>query len=303
MSLYLKYRPKTLDEIFGNETTKEELTNILSNKENCTHAFLLYGEKGCGKTTIGRIIAKELECSKSDFHELDSADFRGIDTIREIRKRSQLMAMQGDVIVWLLDECHQISKDGQHALLKLLEDTPKHVYLILCTTDPQKLLPTVRDRCVQLEVKPLLEKQMMRLLHKIVRSENEQLGKEIYEQIIQDSLCHPRAALQILDQVLRVSPDLRLKVAEKQAERQNQSIELCRALLQNTGWKKVQNILNGLKNEEPETIRRMVLGYCQAVLLKNDNEQAGLIMEEFIEPFFNTGFAGLVYACYSVIKN
>lgn len=302
MSLYLKYRPTSLDEIFGNEIVKESLIKALQGKD-CPHAFLLHGFKGCGKTTIGRIIAKELNCSESDFHELDSADFRGIDTIREIRKRCQLMAMQGDVIVWLLDECHQISKDGQHALLKLLEDTPKHVYLILCTTDPQKLLLTIRDRCMQLEVKPLSEKQMIRLLHKIVHSENERLDKEIYEQIIQDSLCHPRAALQILDQVLSVSPDLRLKVAEKQAERQNQSIELCRALLQNTGWKKVQNILNGLKNEEPETIRRMVLGYCQAVLLKNDNEKAGLIMEEFIEPFFNTGFAGLVYACYSIVKS
>jgi len=109
--------------------------------------------------------------------------------------------------------------------------------------------------------------------------------------------------LQILDQVLRVDPEQRLAVAKRSAEEQSESIELCRALIAGDGWKKVSGILNGLKDQELEGIRRHVLGYAQAVLLKAENNRAALVLEEFLEPFFNTGFAGLVYACYSVTKN
>jgi hypothetical protein len=125
----------------------------------------------------------------------------------------------------------------------------------------------------------------------------------IYEQIIQDSLGHPRNALQILEQVLSVPEEQRLQVAKRTAEQQSESIELCRALLGNSGWMKTATILSGLKDQEPESIRRHVLGYCQAILLKADNPKAGLVMELFIEPFYNTGFPGLVFACYSVVKN
>jgi len=98
-----------------------------------------------------------------------------------------------------------------------------------------------------------------------------------------------------------VESDKRLEVAKKSAELQSQTIELCRALLQGAGWKKVANILSGLKEEEPESIRRAVLGYCTSVLLKEENPQAGAIMEEMIEPFYNTGFPGLTFACFSIV--
>lgn len=304
MSLYLKYRPQSLSEIHGNDQVVASLRGMLSDRETCPHSFLLTGGTGCGKTTIGRIIAKELGCKGQDLREVDTADFRGIDTIRDIRKQSQYKPLEGPCRVWLLDEVHKLSNDAMNALLKILEDTPKHVYFILCTTDPQKLIPTIKGRCSTFQVTPLPEKIMMRLLRHVVKSEGAQLVKPVYEQIIMDSLGHPRNALQILDQVLRVEPDQRLDVAKRSAEQQSESIELCRLLLKGgTGWKPVATILSGLKDQDPESIRRHVLGYCQAVLLKSDQERAGLVMEEFIEPFYNTGFPGLVYACYAVMKS
>jgi len=302
MNLYLKYRPQTLEEIIGNREVVESLQNMLANPKTCPHSFLLTGPTGCGKTTIGRIIAKELGAKGTDFIEVDSADFRGIDTIREIRKVAQYKPIEGDVRVWLVDEVHKTTNDAQNALLKILEDTPTHVYFILCTTDPQKLLPTIKGRCSTFEVRPLEEKQMFSLLRKVVKAEEENLEKQVYDQIIQDSFCYPRNALQILDQVLRVNPENRLATATKAAENQSQSIELCRILLKGGGWKRVAEILKGLKNEDPESIRRHVLGYCQSVLLNKDEERCGLIMEEMIEPFYNTGFSGLVFACYTIIK-
>ncbi|HDY89545.1 MAG TPA: hypothetical protein ENH82_15720, partial [bacterium] len=198
---------------------------------------------------------------------------------------------------------HKLSGDAQSALLKILEDTPNHVYFILCTTDPQKLLSTIKGRCSTFEVRPLKEKQMFSLLRKVVKSEGESLEKLVYDQIIQDSFCYPRNALQILDQVLRVQPENRLATATKAAENQSQSIELCRILLKGGGWKRVAEILKGLKNQDPESIRRHVLGCCQSVLLSGkDDERAGLIMEKMIDNFYNSGFNGLVFACYSIVK-
>lgn len=303
MSLYLKYRPNSLGQIKGNADIISTLDVMLSNLKTCPHVFLLHGESGTGKTTIARIIANRLGCIGSDYKEVDTADFRGIDTIREVRKNAYFKPMEGSCRVWVLDEIHKMTGDAQNALLKILEDTPSHVYFILCTTDPQKLLPTIKGRCSQFQTKPLNEAQMYGLLRGIVKKENEILEKEVYDQIIQDSLGHPRNALQILDQVLCVPSERRLEIAKQTAEQQSQAIELCRALLRGAGWKEISVILNGLKDQEPETIRRCVLGYCQAVLLKGDVPICGLILEEFMEPNFTNGFPQLLLSCYSVIKN
>ncbi len=303
-TLALKYRPKTLDEVAGNQLVVSILKKQLSKETSqpLSRAILLHGPTGCGKTTLARIIAKELGVQEEDLKEIDSADFRGIDTIREIRKQSTYKPLNSPFRVWILDEVHRLTNDAQSALLKTLEDTPKHVYFILCTTDPQKLLPTIRGRCAQFQVQPLNEKEMKRLLLRVVKAEGESLAKEVYDQIVQDSQGHPRNALQILAQVLSAGPEKRLEVAKRTAEVQSQTIELCRALMSNrTPWKKVATILEGLKDQDPEQIRRAVLGYCQAILLKEPNNQAAAVMEEFIEPFYNSGFPGLVLACYSTL--
>lgn len=302
MALYHKYRPKTFEKVIGNVEVVSAIKNMVEDKQKCPHSFLLHGPTGTGKTTISRIIADMLGCHENDFRELDAADFRGIDSIREIRKQAQFKPMSGNVRVWILDECHKLTNDAQNALLKIVEDTPEHVYFIFCTTEPQKLISTLKARCSQFQLKTLNDKQMHMLLRRTVKEENESLEAPIYEQIIQDSLGHPRNGLQILDQVLRVPSELRLETAKKSAEEQSQSIELCRALLARKGWKEVNTILAGLTDQEPESIRRHILGYCQSVLLKSDNSQAALIIEQFWEPLYNTGFPGLVFCCYSIIK-
>lgn len=293
-----------MDDMFGNRDILDILKQILSNDGDKLQAFLLYGPTGCGKTTLARIIAGELGVRGADFREVDSADFRGIDTIRDIRRQSNFVALESPRRVWLIDECHKLTNDAQNALLKGLEDPPPHVHYILATTDPQKLLPTIRGRCSQYELKPLNDNVMFRLLRKVVHSEGESLNREVYDQIIMDSQGLPRNALQILEQVFASPVGSRLQTARRQAEVQTQSIELCRALIKKDGWSKVSRILSELKEgeQDPENIRRQVLGYCQAVLLKDNEIRAGIIMEQFIDPFYNTGFPGLVFACYSVVE-
>ena len=303
MSLYLKYRPSALAEIKGNKEVVQTLDRLLENVDTCPHTFLLHGPTGCGKTTIARIIAKRLGISDEDTEELNTADMRGIDTIRDIIQKSQFLPIKGERRIWVIDESHRLTLDAQNALLKILEDYPKHVYFVLATTEPEKLLGTIKGRCSSFQLKQLEEEQMINLLKRVARAEGQKVDNVVLEQIAQDSLGHPRNALQILEQVLAVDKEQQLIVAQRSADQQSQIIELCRALLNGKRWNSVAEILNGLKGEEAESVRRAVLGYCQSVLLKGDNDRAGLIMELFIEPFYNSGFPGLIFACYSVVKS
>ena len=302
MSLYHDYRPDSLEKMKGNKDTITALTKMLENLKKCPHSFLLTGPTGCGKTTLARIIANKLECKGVDFREINTADFRGIDSARDIIKKSQYMPVQSKCTVWLIDECHKLTKDAQNALLKILEDTPSHVYFILCTTDPQLLISTIKGRCSVFQMELLDESQMFKLLKSITKAEGEKVETEIYDQIIQDSGGHVRDAIQILEQVLNVPAEKRLTIAKQAAENQAQILELCQALVYNKGWNKIKMILKGLKGQDPESIRRAVLAYTTNTLLNKDDGKLGLILEEFLEPTYNSGFSQIVYACYSITK-
>lgn len=304
MSIAIDHRPDTLDNVIGNAGTIRSIKALFENRnDKLPHAYLITGPSGCGKTTLGRIISSMLGASSFDFCEIDTADFRGIDTIRDIRKQVRLLPQdpKSTCRVWLIDECHQLSKDAQNALLKGLEDAPKHVYFILCTTDPQKLLPTIQGRCTPFSVAPLNEGEMNVLLRKVCRAEKISIGNEIRELIYQQSFGHPRNALKLLEKIAGLEPDEMAGVIEEEAAKLNAAIDLARALIGNAKWKKIADILNGLKDEEEEKLRRMVLSYCNTILLKEDNYQAFIVMDEFAEPFYNTGKPGLTLACYKAV--
>jgi len=153
------------------------------------------------------------------------------------------------------------------------------------------------------QVKPLSQEDMRSLLQRIVRREGQELSDEVYDILIRTGQGLPRTTIQALEQVLKADPEKREEIAKQAAFEQSQSIDLCRALMKRADWKEIRTILNGLKDQEAEGIRRVVLGYCQAVLLKGDVMLAGRIMEEFINPFYDSGFPQLVFACYSITKN
>lgn len=301
MSLATKYRPKLLRDFLGNEEVTKSLRTMLE-REEIPHTLLFTGPSGCGKTTLARIVAARLKCSQYDFTENNAADFRGIDSVRDILRQMTLAPMSGPCRVWLLDECHQLSKDAQHALLKALEDTPKHVYFLLATTEPEKLLPTIKTRCVTFDVKPLNDNLMGTLLKSVLQKEGvDNVPQEALDQIVQDSLGSARMALSVLDGIINMEPADMLEAAKRTTVQQNASIDLCRALIGKRPWKEISKIIQGL-DQDPESVRRAVLGYAQAVLLKSGQPQAYVVMDSFRQDFFTTGKPGLTMAAYASVS-
>jgi DNA polymerase III subunit gamma/tau len=166
-ALYRKYRPQTFDDVVGQEAVVRTLTNAIT-AGKVRQAYLFAGPRGTGKTSLARILAKCVNCAKGptphpdntcescvaisngmslDVIEMDAASQRGIDDIRDIRERVVLQPVQGQMKVYILDEAHQLTDAAWNALLKLIEEPPPHLLFVFCTTELQKVLPTVRSRC------------------------------------------------------------------------------------------------------------------------------------------------------------
>ena len=299
--LHVDYRPETLEDFVGNTSMVANLQRILDREKNVPHCFMFTGPSGCGKTTLARIVATKLGCSENDFRELDAADFRGIDTVREIRRHMQYRPTDSDCRVWLLDECHKLTTDAQEAFLKATEEPPKHVYFIFGTTEPEKLKTTFKRRCMQFEVQALSEKAIQKYLKGVVKAEEKKVPQEILEQIASDSIGSLGIALMTLDKIIDLDEDQMAEAAERTVAEQNETIELCKALIGNAKWPTVAGILKNL-TQEPESIRRAVLGYFNSVLLNGHNaDSTYLVMEAFSEPLYNTGRPGLTMACYEAV--
>jgi len=301
-ALHIKHRPKCWDEIVGNESVVSALRLVLSRPlEDMPRSFLFTGPSGCGKTTLARIMKVHLGCSDQDFYEYNSANVRGIDTIRDIGSSCQYSAFSGGVKMYLLDECHKITLDGQHALLKLLEDTPPHVFFVLCTTEPDKLIPTIRTRCSRFDVASLTRHNLLKLLKNVCEKEGVQVDPAVLTKIVTSCNGSPRQALVMLDQVIDISdPDLAIQVIRDCTVDDVKVLDLCRALVGGrVSWSEVAGILKGL-DSDPESVRYAVLGYLNAVMLSNPSERIAKAISAFSESYIYTGKAGLTLSCYMV---
>src|SRR5687768_10085551 len=123
-ALYKKHRPKTLKGIVGQDGAVASLQKMID-RNLIPHAILFTGDSGVGKTTIARILKDHLECGDPDFIEVNAADSKGIDMVRDIRSRAGLSPMAGPCRVWLIDEAHKLTTDAQNCILKILEDGPR----------------------------------------------------------------------------------------------------------------------------------------------------------------------------------
>jgi DNA polymerase-3 subunit gamma/tau len=311
MPLQTTHRPLNFGQIIGNEEVVMAVKHALKNKDH-NHCMLFHGSSGTGKTTLARIVAMRLGAYDPDknnnpgFREINAADFRGIDNIRAIRDESSRMPLGSRTRVFFMDECHMLTPQAQEMFLKVLEEADGLNYYLFATTNPEKLQATFKRRVAEYRLLPVTDDDMTEYLKKICDGSQEiKAPKEVIQNIVDNSMGSIGIALGILDAIKGLSADQMQKAVTAQAAKQSAVIALCRAISkQGCKWKEVTPILLSLKEqgEDPEGIRRMVLGYCSNWLIKKDEPRAYLILESFAEPMYNIGFPGIVRACYMAVN-
>ena len=222
-ALYRTYRPQTFNKVVGQEAVVKTLQNAIINNK-ISHAYLFCGPRGTGKTSVARIFAKALNCIdlkpngepccdcyvckeisegiSPDVIEIDAASNNGVDEIRDIRERVKFLPSGSKYKIYIIDEVHMLSTGAFNALLKILEEPPKHVIFILATTEPQKIPSTIISRCQRYEFKPINVDKISKSLREVCNNENVQISDEAIDLIGEIADGGMRDALSILDQTI-----------------------------------------------------------------------------------------------------
>jgi DNA polymerase-3 subunit gamma/tau len=224
LAFALKYRPQDFSQVVGQEHVVSSLSEAIL-KKRVHHAYLFSGPRGVGKTSLARILAKSLNCQKGptpqpclscpscidiaagkslDIIEIDGASNRGIDEIRSLRENVKLSPASGRFKVYIIDEVHMLTKEAFNALLKTLEEPPKHVKFIFATTDPHKVLPTILSRCQKFQFNLLSLNQIVAKLKDIAKKEKIEIDEALFYTIAQAAEGSIRDAESLLDQVFPV---------------------------------------------------------------------------------------------------
>ena len=219
---YRKWRPRRFDQLVGQEHVARTLRQAVS-QDRVAHAYLFCGPRGTGKTTTARILSKVINCLQPqngepcdvcapclainegrfmDLIELDAASNRGIDDIRSIREKVNFTPAEGKYKSYIIDEAHMLTPDASNAFLKTLEEPPAHVIFILCTTDPQKLLPTILSRCQRFDFKRLSLEEMVGRLRMICQQEGLTVEEEALKVLARTASGSLRDAENLLEQLV-----------------------------------------------------------------------------------------------------
>ena len=224
LALYRKYRPSVFADVIGQEQVTEPLMNALSN-ERIHHAYLFSGPRGCGKTSSARIMARSLNCEKGptpnpcgecqsckdlvangpgslDVIELDAATHGLVDDARDLRDKAFFAPVNSKYKIYIIDEAHQLGPGAANALLKVVEEPPPHVIFIFATTEPDKLIATIRSRTHHYPFRLVPPGVLGELLEKICKAEGVKVAKGVIPLVVRAAGGSVRDALSVLGQLL-----------------------------------------------------------------------------------------------------
>lgn len=303
-----RLRPKSFSEVFGCETNKKSFISHIKSVDGAT--YLLSGQRGLGKTTFSRLMAKKI-CKKykSPFEsvvEINISDKTGVDNARDIIDECSKGSFFNST-VYILNEFHEATKNFQDAILDLFEHPPKNTFFIICTTEPEKIIKAVLSRCTRYTFYPLKKKDFLEFIKDVQKKENIEIDEKLYDKIFEASFGTPREILSIVESISPLSYDESLEFISNYSVSDAENKEDIKSFNQELFKRgSIDNALSILKDLEypPETIRRSVLSYFYAIITKpfKDKEQARLKAALCIEAFkgnvYDSGKAGLALAVY-----
>ena len=253
-ALYRKYRPLKLADVVGQDDTIRQLQTQLTNQK-ISHGYLFVGARGCGKTSVARIFAHEinhfdyqLEDNYVDIIEIDAAVFTMVENIRELRDKAMLAPTTGKYKVYIIDEIHMLSKNAFNALLKILEEPPEHIVFIFATTNPEKIPATILSR-VQIFHFKLADKSVMQpFLEGICQKEGINIEKDALSLLIEQGGGSFRDSLSILDQLSNLHPDKSTLITTEEV---SSALGVPKQVL-------IQELLTSYEQENVDQIRSLV---------------------------------------------
>ena len=253
-ALYRKYRPLKLTDVVGQDDTIRQLQTQLTNQK-ISHGYLFVGARGCGKTSVARIFAHEinhfdyqLEDNYVDIIEIDAAVFTMVENIRELRDKAMLAPTTGKYKVYIIDEIHMLSKNAFNALLKILEEPPEHIVFIFATTNPEKIPATILSR-VQIFHFKLADKSIMQpFLESICQKEGINIEKDALSLLIEQGGGSFRDSLSILDQLSNLHPDKSTLITTEEV---SSALGVPKQVL-------IQELLTSYEQENVDQIRSLV---------------------------------------------
>jgi DNA polymerase III gamma/tau subunit len=268
--LITRYRPSDWDEVIGNEAPLAALRRAIASQSR-PHSYLFTGPSGIGKTTLARILAKELQ---ADVLEIDAASNNGVDAIREIVEFGQHMAFsENGRRLFIIDEAHMLSRAAFNALLITLETPPPHLYLALCTTERIKIIETVITRCYECALKPLSAPEIEDLLSVVCDLEEWQVHPDVLALAIQAATGQPRKALSIIQQIHDAPNREEARRIITLIEASDPMIELLQFLLSGgKAWLRIRPLLARIEAEAFEGAEIAAGRYISGALMQANDE-------------------------------
>ena len=264
-ALYRKYRPNNFSDVTGQEIIIKTLKNAVENNK-ISHAYLFTGPRGTGKTSIAKILAKTVNCNdlkdstpcdkcvnctqinsktSTDIIEIDAASNNGVDEIREIRNKVNLVPSTGKYKVYIIDEVHMLTTGAFNALLKTLEEPPSHAIFILATTEPHKIPATIMSRCQRFDFKRIPNEKIVLRLKYIVEQENLSVDEEALYEIARISDGGMRDSISLLDQLVSYNP-VNANIDDVHEINGSLSNKRLKAFITNILNKDITNVLNDI---------------------------------------------------------